>query len=478
MTCQKSDMSAVTCSAAGVVKYARLSQIFGAFLLLFTLIMSVSASAALPEFADLIEKNSAAVVKINTVDKVSNTRRRQELPPNMPDIFRDFFQQRPSPERKSQAIGSGFIISQDGYILTNNHVVDGADEIQVRLNDRQEFAAEVIGVDPRSDLALLKIDAEGLPSVRFAKPDDLRVGEWVLAIGSPFGLDYSASAGIVSAIGRSIPTERGEDYVPFIQTDVAINPGNSGGPLFNLKGEVVGINSQIYTRSGGSIGLSFAIPTSVALEVMEQLKKTGRVERGWLGVYIQDVNKKLASSLGLKKPQGALIAQVEDDSPAAKAGIKPGDVVIEFNNRNIVEASDLPHTVGLIKPGESVLATLVRNGKHREVNVKVGARPGDNGNVRVDSNHDRLGLEVVEVEERIKNSWRLSGGVMVQDVLPGTPAEEAGLQPGDVIVQLGYQIISDLSDYQQVLAKLPSDTPVAMRFFRRGRSVFRTIELK
>ncbi|MEH6638382.1 MAG: DegQ family serine endoprotease [Porticoccaceae bacterium] len=459
-------------------KRLRSAGVLGALLVAAALIMpALSVAAGLPDFTDLIEKNSPAVVKINTIDKVSSNLRRQELPPNMPDIFRDFFQQRPSPERKSQAIGSGFIISQDGYILTNNHVVDGADEIQVRLNDRQEFAAEVVGVDRRSDLALLKVDAEDLPSVKFAKSDDLRVGEWVVAIGSPFGLDYSASAGIVSAIGRSIPTERGEDYVPFIQTDVAINPGNSGGPLFNLKGEVVGINSQIYTRSGGSIGLSFAIPVSVALEVVDQLKDKGRVERGWLGVYIQDVDKDLAKSLGLSKPQGALIAQVEENSPADKAGMKPGDVVIKLNGRSIVDASDLPHTVGLIKPGTTVAGTLIRNGQRREVSVKVDVRPGDEDSTSAQADQDRLGLEVVEIEERIKDNWRLPGGVMVRTVLPETPAERAGLQPGDVLVQLGYQVINNLSDYDQVLEKLPSNTPVALRFFRRGRSIFRTIEL-
>ena len=467
-------------SSANLVKIKRFrsTAALGALLVAAALIMpALSVAAALPDFTDLIEKNSPAVVKINTINKVSNNLRRQELPPNMPDIFRDFFQERSSPERKSQAIGSGFIISQDGYILTNNHVVDGADEIQVRLNDRQEFAAKVIGVDRRSDLALLKVEAKGLPSVKFARSDELRVGEWVVAIGSPFGLDYSASAGIVSAIGRSIPTERGEDYVPFIQTDVAINPGNSGGPLFNLKGEVVGINSQIYTRSGGSIGLSFAIPVSVALEVLDQLKDKGRVERGWLGVYIQDVDKDLAKSLGLSKPQGALIAQVKESSPADKAGMKAGDVVIKLNGRSIVDASDLPHTVGLIKPGTTVATSLIRNGERREVSVKIDVRPGDEDSPSVGGNQDRLGLEVVEIEERVKDNWRLPGGVMVRTVLPDTPAERAGLQPGDVLVQLGYQVINNLKDYDQVLEELPSNTPVALRFFRRGRSIFRTIEL-
>ncbi len=434
--------------------------------------------AELPDFTVLIEQNSPAVVKINTVDRASSNRRRQESPQQMPDVFRDFLDQRRSPERKVQAIGSGFIISQDGYILTNNHVIDGADEILVRLNDRQEFEAKVVGTDPRSDLALLKVDAGHLPMVQFAKADDIRVGEWVVAIGSPFGLEYSASAGIVSAVGRSIPTEQGEDYVPFIQTDVAINPGNSGGPLFNLKGEVVGINSQIYTRSGGSIGLSFAIPVSVALEVVQQLKEKGHVQRGWLGVYIQNVNKSLAESLELDKPVGALIAQVEVDSPAADAGIKPGDVVITMNNRDIIEASDLPHTVGLLKPGQTVPLTLISKGKRRELMVKVGSRPGDRRRQAAIEGRDRLGLEMIELDERLKQNSRLSGGALVRTVLPDSPGAEAGLQAGDIIVQLGYQMIRDLSDYDQILAELPGGTPIALRFFRRGRSVFRTIELE
>lgn len=437
-----------------------------------------SVAAELPNFTQLIEKNSPAVVKINTVERTS-LRRGQQLPPDMPDIFPDFFEQRRMPERKAYSMGSGFIISRDGYILTNNHVIDGASEINVRLIDRREFPGKVVGVDPRSDLALIKIDAQELPTVKLAAADTLKVGEWVVAIGSPFGLDYSASVGIVSAIGRSIPTERGEDYVPFIQSDVAINPGNSGGPLFNLAGEVVGINSQIYTRSGGSIGLSFAIPSSVAQEVVAQLKTKGRVDRGWLGVYIQDVDRDLAKSLGLSKPQGALIAQVEKDGPAEKAGIKAGDVVIEFNNQPIEDASDLPHTVGLMSPGSKATAVLMRKGRKREVAVQVGKRPGEDEppTFAASAAGDRIGLEVEPVEDNLRQNWNITGGVAIRQVYPDSPAEIAGLQPGDIIVQLGYKVISDMNDYHQVLAELPNNTPVAMRFFRRGRSIFRTIEI-
>ena len=441
-----------------------------------TLLLAPGAkAAALPDFTQLIADNSPAVVKINTTRKVAS-RRPQGMPPDMPDAFRDFFGQRQGPDRRANAMGSGFAMSADGYIVTNNHVIDGADEIKVRLIDRREFDAKVVGVDARSDLALLKIDASGLPTVRFAKSDGLRVGEWVVAIGSPFGLDYSASAGIVSAIGRSIPTERGEDYVPFIQTDVAINPGNSGGPLFNLNGEVVGVNSQIYTRSGGSIGLSFAIPVQVVLEVVTQLKDSGRVDRGWLGVYIQDVDRALAESLGLDKPQGALIAQVEPGSPADKAGLEAGDVVVVFNGRPIVDASDLPHTVGQIKPGVSADAEIIRKGKHRNLKVVVVSRPGD-GSVAARAGQDRLGIEVADLDPQARDSAQLPGGVRVEQVHPDSPAAVAGIEPGDIIVQLGYNAVTDPATYDRVVAELPANTPVALRFFRRGRSVFLTVVL-
>ncbi len=447
-----------------------------AFCFMFACACSLSVHAQLPDFTGLIEENSIAVVKITAVE-TSASRRRQTTPQGqIPDALRDLFNQRRGQERKAQSMGSGFIISQDGYILTNNHVVGTAKQITVRLNDRREFEAEIIGLDPRSDLALLKIDESGLPMVHFGEPDNLKVGEWVVAIGSPFGLDYSASTGIVSAIGRSIPTARGEDYVPFIQTDVAINPGNSGGPLFNLAGEVVGINSQIYTRSGGSIGLSFAIPVSVALEVVSQLKEKGRVDRGWLGVYIQDVDKNLAQSLGLKKPRGALLAQVEPNGPADKAGLKAGDVVIRFNGQAVDEASDLPHIVGLLIAGKKAAVIVMRRGKERKMSVIVGARPGDN-NVAVNGGGDILGLEVVKLDDEALDKNRLSGGVAVVKVYSGSAAANAGLQAGDVLVQLGYQTLSGADDYEAVLQELPTGTPVALRFFRRGRSIFRTIEI-
>jgi serine protease Do len=438
--------------------------------------------AQLPNFADLVEDVSPAVVKINTVIKGRKPQGQQNLKGQLPEIFRELLEQRnrqQQPPRDARSMGSGFVISEDGYILTNHHVVDQATEIQVLFADRREYTATIVGSDRRSDLALLKIDATDLPTLSFAEADELRAGDWVLAIGSPFGLDYSVTAGIVSAIGRSIPTEKGENYVPFIQTDVAINPGNSGGPLFNLDGEVVGINSQIYSRSGGSIGLSFSIPTSVALPVVDQLKKNGTVQRGWLGVVMQDVDKALAESLELGKPQGALINAVEPDGPADDAGIVPGDVIVRFNGQPIIDSGDLPHVVGAIAPGKKVKVEVYREGKRKTINVKVGALDKDGAKVADRSNGaDRLGLAVEKLADQERQQLRLRGGIVVVEVSPESAAANAGLRGGDIIVQLGYSRIDDLDEYQQVIAELPKDTPIAIRFYRQGRAIFRTIQIE
>ena len=447
----------------------------------FVLFIPLAAQAQLPDFTLLIEETSPAVVKINTVQKARKRASSQIPPGQIPEIFRELFQQRERPQAPQPAfsLGSGFVISNDGYILTNHHVVDGADEIVVRFSDRREFTAEVVGTDRRSDLALLKIEATELPVLKFAKPDRLKVGAWVLAIGSPFGLDYSASVGIVSAIGRSIPTNKGENYVPFIQTDVAINPGNSGGPLFNLDGEVVGINSQIYSRSGGSIGLSFAIPASVATGVVEQLKENGSVQRGWLGVVIQDVDRDLARSLDLDKPQGALINAVEPDSPADKGGINPGDVIVRFNNQPIVDSGDLPHVVGMLVPGKKAPVVLYRKGKIKKLSVEVGALEGTEKAVadRGDGS-DRIGLVIEALSERELSSLGIRGGVVIEQLSADSAASESGLRRGDIILQLGYSRIDDVDEYDQVVQELPTDTPVLIRFYRQGRAISRTIIIK
>lgn len=442
---------------------------------------------ALPDFTDIVEKNREAVVKINTVIKGKRGQsngygRGQE---QLPDIFRDFFQNRGQPQQRDrQAMGSGFILSEDGYILTNHHVIDGADEIIVRLVDRREFDAELVGTDARSDLALLKVKSdESLPTVVLGKPREIKVGEWVLAIGSPFGLDYSVSAGIVSAKGRSLPSpdRSGGNYVPFIQTDVAINPGNSGGPLFNMRGEVVGINSQIYTRSGGSIGLSFAIPIEVALNVVEQLKENGAVTRGWLGVVIQDVDRDLAEAYGLDKPRGALISQIDPEGPGASSGLKEGDIILTFNGRDIIVSADLPHVVGLTPAGSKAKAQVLRDGKRKTLTITVGSLEGDSiAGVGVNSGTaagGRLGLVVDELDEETKEKWSLLGGVTVNQVLADKPGAEAGLRPGDVITLINNRPVSSVERYREIVAELPSGRPVPLRIVRRGRPGFVAIRI-
>jgi serine protease Do len=450
-------------------------------LLISYLWVGLAAAQTLPNFADIVAERSPAVVKINTLAQAQTDSNPIPDTEDIPEIFRYFFDPRNQPERRSQSMGSGFLVSSDGYLLTNNHVVDGATEVSVRLQDRREYTAELVGSDPRSDLALLKIDGEDLPYLRFADSDSVRVGEWVLAIGSPFGLDFTASVGIVSAIGRSIPTENRDNYVPFIQTDVAINPGNSGGPLFNLNGEVVGVNSQIYTRSGGSIGLSFAIPASVAENVVEQLKTKGRVDRGWLGVMIQEVDRELAESFGLSKPGGALVAEVVPGSPAEKAGVRNGDIITAFDGKQISVSGDLPHVVGGTAPGSKVPMKVVRAGKNKTLTVNVETL-GDVGRATVEPNNGaqapddgRLGLSVEPLTEELAERFDLDNGVLVVEVRSNSPASRTGLRPGDVITQIGYAQVEDIEQFAEVVEELPSDSLLPIRFVRQGRPVFRTI---
>ncbi len=433
------------------------------------------SSAALPDFTEIVEASSPAVVKILVEYEAENPRYQEELE-ELPESLRRFFnfRGRPPVPRERAGMGSGFIFSSDGFVITNHHVVDGAKHVVVRLPNRQEFDAEIIGTDPRSDLAVLKIVADSLPILRLADDGAVKVGQWVLAIGSPFGLDFSVTAGIVSALGRSLPTTSGDNYVPFIQTDVAINPGNSGGPLFNLEGEVIGVNSQIFTRSGGSIGLSFAIPSSVVRNVVTQIQETGAVERGWLGVSIQDVDRNLADSFGLERPRGALIAQVGNGSPAEKAGLAPGDIIVSFDGHAIETSADLPHIVGLIAPGTSVEAVIIRDGKERSLQVEVGMLAADavarvetgaasDGTVRL------LGMRIAPVEAEVLSDLGLSGGVEVVGVTPGSPADESGVEEGDILTRLGSRPVSQLADLDGVSAELVPGASVPARLIR-GRS--------
>jgi len=459
--------------------------------LLFAVIWSSSSALArgLPDFTDLVEEASPSVVNISTTQIVQQRSRQRPNPhgQQLPDIFRHFFedfhdqgpgQQRP---RQRQSLGSGFIISPDGYLLTNNHVVENAEEIIVRLSDRRELVAELIGSDPSSDLALLKIEAEGLPVARLGDSDELRVGEWVLAIGSPFGFEHSVTAGIVSAKGRALPNET---YVPFIQTDVAINPGNSGGPLFNMDGEVIGINSQIYTRSGGFMGLSFAIPMKVALEVAEQLRETGSVSRGWLGVVIQEVSRDLAESFGLDRPQGALIANVDPDGPAASGGIKAGDIILEVEGVQIESSSDLPPAVGQLRPGKESRFTLLREGQRKELNFAVGERPeapsigGRSTQDAEPAAASRLGLEVEPLPSSIKERWSVDEGVQVTSVTNDGPAAHAGIRRGDILVSIAGHRLDSPSQLAELVADLPANQSIAVRLVRQGNPLFVALRIQ
>ena len=447
------------------------------------------AAEKLPDFSTLAEDASPAIVNISTMTRPKRDRGQMYSPygDDLPEILRRYFGfQIPdgrggSPQMEQprpQSLGSGFIISKDGYVLTNNHVVEGADEIIVRMNDRSEYKAKLIGADKKSDLALIKVDGKNLPAVKIGDSDRLKPGQWVFAIGSPFGFDYSVTKGIISALNRSLPTE---NYVPFIQTDVPINPGNSGGPLLNMNGEVIGINSQIYTRSGGFMGLSFAIPIDDAMDVVRQLKADGQVTRGWLGVIIQDVDRNLAESFGLKRPHGALLSQVLPDGPADKGGLQAGDIITRFNGRDIKFSSDLPIAVGRAPIGEKVDVVLMRRGKEMNLKVAVGELPDEEtGKVRDGIRTDnRLGISVTNLDEATRSRLSLDSdvkGVVVTDVGSGV-GRAYGLRGGDVITHINHEEITTIKDYQKVTSSLPVDRTISMRLIRRGMPGFITFRL-
>jgi serine protease Do len=465
----------------------RFAALFCAALLLALSALPASG-AALPDFTEIVDKHSPAVVKIIVESSRKSSAHPEIDEEQIPEFLRRYFQIPPpsqGPEDR-MATGSGFIISADGYVVTNHHVVEDADLVTVRLADRREYVAEVVGLDPRSDLALLRIDAQSLPFLSLGKDDDLKVGEWVLAIGSPFGLDYSVTAGIVSAKGRSLPTRSRENYVPFIQTDVAINPGNSGGPLFNLNGEVVGVNSQIFTtRAGGSIGLSFAIPVNVLRNVVAQLKDSGTVTRGWLGVTIQNVDRNLAESFGLDRPMGALISQLAPDGPAANSGLEPGDIIIAFDGEDIDTSADLPHVVGLKAPGSEVDVRIVRDRKERTIEVTVGGLDADDSaeaayrsDADAESRGGRLGIIIEEPPEDMLSRWDLSGGVLVRSVQPDSPADEAGLMPGDVITAVGATPVRSADSFRDIVNDLDDGQSVPLRVMRRGSPLFIGLRLR
>lgn len=448
-------------------------------------------AGALPEFSELVETYGPSVVNISTKHKESGRGVREfhgfsipELPEDSPlhDLFRHFFGEEGllphDEEKESRSLGSGFFISPDGYLLTNFHVVDGADEIIVRTSDCREFLAKLVGTDKRSDIALLKVEAQDLPPVEIGTAKDLKVGEWVLAIGSPFGFDHSATAGIVSAKGRSLPSE---NYVPFIQTDVAINPGNSGGPLFNLAGKVVGVNSQIYSRTGGFMGLSFAIPIDMAMNVVEQLKTTGRVSRGWLGVRIQAVTKELAETFGMDQPRGALVAQLLPDSPAEQADLRVGDVILRLDSKEIATYNALPPLVGATRVDEPAKLEVLRGGRVEEITVVIGELPDEGERVAAAESQsapaDNIGLVVGDLSAEQREQLELKqGGVIVQEIKPG-PAERAGIGPGDVILRFADQPVEDAARFRELLEGIESGRSVAVLIQRGDGRIFYAVRI-
>ena len=445
-------------------------------LLLLTGLSSLQARE-LPDFADLVERHGAEVVNISTTSAI---KAESGVAPNIPeddpmfDFFRRYIPQ-PIPKGEGQSLGSGFIIGADGYIMTNAHVVAAADEITVTLNDKREFKAKVIGSDKRTDVALIKIEAAGLSKVTLGDPNRLRVGDWVLAIGSPFGFDNSVTAGIVSAKSRSLPT----DSYPFIQTDVPVNPGNSGGPLFNLNGDVVGINSQIFSESGGFQGISFAVPIDLAMHVKDQLVAHGKVTRARLGVTIQDVNQRLANSFKLPRPMGALVSDVESGSPAAKAGLKAGDVITKLDGRDIDRSSDLPARISILKPGSTTHLQVWRDGKPTDIDVALGEFKDAATVASADTASDqggRLGVAVRPLRpEEAKQLGAISNGNgLVVEEATG-PAAEAGIQPGDVILSFNGQPVQTAEQLKGLIAKAGKNAAILVQ---RGRArIFVPIEL-
>ena len=466
------------------------------FLLVVLLGLSTSAFAEaeapareLPDFTGLVEREGPSVVNISTVQS-GNAATERAFPgmPNIPedDPFFEFFRRHMQPhggmprDFESRSVGSGFIISSDGYILTNTHLVDGADEINVKLTDKREFRAKLIGADRKTDIALLKIDATGLPKVTQGDPNKMKVGEWVVAIGSPFGFENSVTAGIVSAKGRSLAQE---NFVPFIQTDVAINPGNSGGPLFNMNGEVVGVNSQIYSRTGGFMGLSFAIPIDVARDISNQLIASGRVSRGRIGVLIQEITKELAESFGLPKPAGALVASVQKGGPADKAGIQARDIILKFDGKTVNSSGDLPRIVGSTKPGAKVQMQVWRNGSTKEFTItvdelpedeKLAARSGKRGKMPDAAN--RIGLSLIELTSDQKKELETESGLLVEDMVPGI-ASRAGIRPGDVILSINNQDVKTVDQFNQLINKVAKGRNIALLVKRGDTATFITMKM-
>jgi serine protease Do len=442
----------------------------------------------LPDFTVLAEEQGSKVVNISASREVASN---QATGPSIQDErMEEFFKRfgipgfpgmppggrENQPPEKQSATGSGFIIESDGYVITNAHVVAEADSVVVKLADKREFNAEILGIDRRTDVALLKIKATGLPTVKFGNPEKVKVGEWVAAIGSPFGLENTMTVGVVSAKGRALPQE---NFVPFIQTDVAINPGNSGGPLFNTQGEVIGINSQIYSRTGGYMGLSFAIPIDVAINVAEQLKANGKVIRGWLGIAIQEITKELSESFGMTDTKGALIANVEKGSPAEKGGLLPGDIILKFNKNEIIASSDLPKYVGTTKPLTQVPVELLRKGKKTALTLAVGEMPTEDGVAQSNKPNpkqvNRIGLALKEIGPDDTEKANGRNGLLVLSAQGS--AVTAGIRPGDVILALNNSAVKTIALFNQELKKIPKGKTIALLIYRNGDTLYVPIRI-
>jgi serine protease Do len=447
----------------------------------FLFFMSFSYAVSLPDFTVLAEQQGSTVVNISSIKNAVN-RGNQQLSPqeeHMQEFFNRFGIPMPpgmgpndQQQKQMSATGSGFILESDGYIITNAHVVGEADSIIVKLADKREFQAKLLGIDRRTDVALLKIDAKDLQAVKLGKPKNIKVGEWVAAIGSPFGLENTMTVGVVSAKGRALPQQ--ENYVPFIQTDVAINPGNSGGPLFNTNGEVIGINSQIYSRTGGYMGLSFAIPIDVAMDVAAQLKNNGRVVRGWLGIAIQEVTDELTEALGLKDKSGALVAAVNKGAPAGKAGIEAGDVILKFNNKVIETSSDLPKYVRLTKPNNVVPVEIWRNANVKTLRVKIGEMPDDrmqaSNKKTIKESANRIGLVLNEATAKDKKMLDGRNGLVVTKA--SGPAVSSQIREGDIILALNNTPVTSVRAFNREINKTPKGKTIALLIYRNGDTLF------
>ena len=447
----------------------------------FLFFMSFSYAVSLPDFTVLAEQQGSTVVNISSIKNAVN-RGNQQLSPqeeHMQEFFNRFGIPMPpgmgpndQQQKQMSATGSGFILESDGYIITNAHVVGEADSIIVKLADKREFQAKLLGIDRRTDVALLKIDAKDLQAVKLGKPKNIKVGEWVAAIGSPFGLENTMTVGVVSAKGRALPQQ--ENYVPFIQTDVAINPGNSGGPLFNTNGEVIGINSQIYSRTGGYMGLSFAIPIDVAMDVAAQLKNNGRVVRGWLGIAIQEVTDELTEALGLKDKSGALVAAVNKGAPAGKAGIEAGDVILKFNNKVIETSSDLPKYVRLTKPNNVVPVEIWRNANVKTLRVKIGEMPDDrmqaSNKKSIKESANRIGLVLKEASAKDKKMLDGRNGLIVTKA--SGPAVSSQIRKGDIILALNNTPVTSVRAFNREINKTPKGKTIALLIYRNGDTLF------